>query len=432
MKLDRNVIKKLLFLISFAIVLFMVLNNLSAVSKVFSQFLKIMTPIIIGIAFAFVLNVPLRFIEHKIFRSKNKVIKAIKRPVSILLSFVIIIVILTLVLNLVIPELVKTFQVLVDIVPKFVNNLKDNATGLYNKYPEIQSWVESANEKGKLSDTIMDTVKNSAGGFLGSTIEVISSIFNGVVNMVVGLIFSAYILANKERLKAQCKKMFIAWFPEKFTKKFFHICSISDTIFRKFVVGQITEAVILGTLCTLGMLLFKFPYAGMVGALVGITALIPIVGAFIGAGVGAFMIMMQDPFQALLFIIFIIVLQQIEGNLIYPRVVGSSVGLPAMWVLAAVTVGGGLLGIVGMLAGVPIASVLYTLLKEDINGRYNKKMKDKPPPDDAGDGDNKKIEKSPKSEKSSFRAKRKVKNAGSPTKTSDLTVKSHKSKATDM
>ena len=410
----------------------MALNNLSSVGKVLSKFIKLMTPLIMGIGFAFVLNVPLRFLEVKLFKSKNKVVLKAKRPVSILLALVIITGILTLVLKLVIPELVKTVQVLVDIIPDFINNVKDRATVLYNKYPDIKNWFEGINETGELSDTILKTIKGSAGGFLGSTLGFISSIFSGAVNLVVGLIFAIYILANKERLKNQCRKMFIAWFPEKFTNKFFHICSVSDSIFRKFVVGQITEAVILGSLCTIGMLIFKFPYAGMVGALVGITALIPIVGAFIGAGVGAFMIMMSDPIQAVFFIIFIIVLQQIEGNLIYPKVVGSSVGLPAMWVLAAVTVGGGLLGIFGMLLGVPIASVVYTLAREDVNGKYYRKMNIEPP-NRKDDENNKKDDID--SKKTVATGSKSTKSSQVKTnipKTSDVRVKSHKTKSSDL
>ncbi|MBQ7755957.1 MAG: AI-2E family transporter, partial [Oscillospiraceae bacterium] len=266
---------------------------------------------------------------------------------------------------------VKTFQLLVDIFPDFVEKIKDKVVVLYNKYPEIKGLVDVANDnKEEITGTFVDVAKKAAGGILGSTFTFITSFFGGIVNFVLGLIFAVYILSNKEGLKFTFKKILKAWFPDNQTNKLFHICDVANNIFAKFVVGQFTEAIILGTLCMLGMLIFRFPYAGMVGALVGITALIPVVGGFIGAGVGAFMIMMEDPIKAVLFVIYIIILQQIEGNLIYPKVVGSSVGLPAMWVLAAVTIGGGLAGVVGMLVGVPIASTIYYLLRENVNSHY--------------------------------------------------------------
>lgn len=371
MKLDKNTMKKLVFLIAFAITFYMLLANIKSVGNVIGYIFGVAFPIVLGFFIAFVLNVPLKAIEKHLFKSKNKTILKIKRPVSILLSVIIVIAIVSGVLWLVIPELVKTFQLLVDIFPDFVEKIKDKVVVLYNKYPEIKNLVDVANDnKEEITGTFVDVAKKAAGGILGSTFTFITSFFGGIVNFVLGLIFAVYILSNKEGLKFTFKKILKAWFPDNQTNKLFHICDVANNIFAKFVVGQFTEAIILGTLCMLGMLIFRFPYAGMVGALVGITALIPVVGGFIGAGVGAFMIMMEDPIKAVLFVIYIIILQQIEGNLIYPKVVGSSVGLPAMWVLAAVTIGGGLAGVVGMLVGVPIASTIYYLLRENVNSHY--------------------------------------------------------------
>lgn len=373
MKFDKNTMKKLVFLIAFAILFYMLLNNIRPVLGAVGYVFSVSFPLILGFFIAFVLNVPLRSIERKFFKSKNRFVQAIKRPVSIVLSILIVVGVVTGVLCLVIPEVIKTVQLLIDIFPDFIDKVIAKGERLYNKYPEIKSVVDMISEnRGKISGKLMDVLQASAGGILGSTFSFLSSFFGGVVNAVIGTIFAVYILANKESLKRNVQKVLRAWFEEKQTAKVFHICAVTNDIFGKFVVGQFTEAVILGTLCMLGMLLFRFPYAGMVGALVGITALIPVVGAFIGAGVGAFMIMMDDPVKALLFIVYIIVLQQIEGNLIYPKVVGSSVGLPAMWVLAAVTVGGALGGIVGMLVGVPVVSTVYYLLRENVNGHYKK------------------------------------------------------------
>lgn len=368
MKLDKATMKKLVFLIAFAIAFYMLLANIKAVGGVIGYIVGIAMPLVMGVFIAFILNVPLNCIERRLFKSKNQFVVKIKRPASIVLSLVIVVAIIVGVLWLVIPELVKTVQLLVDIFPDFAEKVKDKVLVVYNDYPEIKSVVDLVNKnKEEITGTLMDVAQNAATGIVGSTFGFITAFFGGVVNVVIGIIFAIYILANKEGLKVTFSKILRAWFPEHQTKKLLHILSVADDIFAKFVVGQFTEAIILGTLCMMGMLLFKFPYAAMVGALVGITALIPIVGAFIGAGVGAFMIMMEDPIKAVLFIVYIIILQQIEGNLIYPKVVGSSVGLPAMWVLAAVTVGGGLAGIFGMLVGVPLASTVYFLMRENVN-----------------------------------------------------------------
>ena len=373
MKLDKSTMKKLVFLIAFAITFYMLLRNIGRFAGFIGYFFGVMLPLVLGGVFAFVLNVPLKAIEKHIFKSDKKIVKRIKRPLSILMSLLIVAAIITAVLLLVIPELVKTLRVLIEIFPEFLERVMDKATVLYEKYPEIQTAVDAIEKnKSEITRTLVGVAKTAAGGILGSTISLISSFFGGVVNVVIGLIFGIYILANKESLKATFKKILKVMLPEKQTESVLNVFAVANNIFAKFVVGQLTEAVILGTLCMLGMIIFRFPYAAMVGALVGITAVIPVVGGFIGAGVGAFMIMMEDPIKALLFVIFIIVLQQIEGNLIYPKVVGSSVGLPAMWVLAAVTVGGGLMGIGGMLIGVPIASTIYTIMREKVNYRYDR------------------------------------------------------------
>ena len=373
MKLDKSTMKKLVFLIAFAITFYMLLRNIGRFAGFIGYFFGVMLPLVLGGVFAFVLNVPLKAIEKHIFKSDKKIVKRIKRPLSILMSLLIVAAIITAVLLLVIPELVKTLRVLIEIFPAFLERVMDKATVLYEKYPEIQTAVDAIEKnKSEITGTLVGVAKTAAGGILGSTISIISSFFGGVVNVVIGLIFGIYILANKESLKATFKKILKVMLPEKQTESVLNVFAVANNIFAKFVVGQLTEAVILGTLCMLGMIIFRFPYAAMVGALVGITAVIPVVGGFIGAGVGAFMIMMEDPIKSLLFVIFIIVLQQIEGNLIYPKVVGSSVGLPAMWVLAAVTVGGGLMGIGGMLIGVPIASTIYTIMREKVNYRYDR------------------------------------------------------------
>ena len=224
-----------------------------------------------------------------------------------------------------------------------------------------------------MMEKVMEVARSGIGGILNSTISVVGSVVGGVVNFFIGLIFGVYILVSKERLSSQAKRILRAYLKEKTVKEIARIIRTADDTFSSFIIGQCTEAVILGTLCAVGMLIFDFPYAVMIGSFIGVTALIPIVGAYLGAGLGAFMILTVDPLKALLFLVFIVILQQLEGNLIYPRVVGSSIGLPGMWVLAAVTVGGGLMGIGGMLLGVPLTATAYKLLRSDVNARNERK-----------------------------------------------------------
>ena len=220
---------------------------------------------------------------------------------------------------------------------------------------------------------VADVVKSGFTSFVNSTLTAVGAVVGSVVNFFIGLIFGIYILSGKEKLHSQVSRIMHAYMKERTVARIRYIYRTANETFSSFIIGQCTEAVILGTLCTIGMLLFRFPYAPMIGAFIGATALIPIVGAYLGAAVGAFMILTVDPLKALLFIIFIVVLQQLEGNLIYPRVVGSSIGLPGIWVLAAVTVGGGLGGIGGMLLGVPVAATAYKLIRNDVAGRNGRR-----------------------------------------------------------
>lgn len=211
-------------------------------------------------------------------------------------------------------------------------------------------------------------VLNGFGGVMSSVVSVVSSVFSGIVTVLVALIFSIYLLLDKEKIISQVKRLISTYIPNGDKKIFYVLHTLNDS-FHRFIVGQCTEAVVLGVLCMIGMAVFRFPYAMMIGVLIGFTALIPVAGAYIGAGVGAFMILTESPIQAVLFLIFIVVLQQVEGNLIYPKVVGNSIGLPGIWVLAAITIGGGLMGVMGMLLAVPIVATIYRLLQADVRKR---------------------------------------------------------------
>lgn len=273
---------------------------------------------------------------------------------------------------MVLPELIACLQMLLDKLPDAIDSLY---TWLDRHFSISQVIRESAyfSEEGIDWRTIVTNLGNvlltGVGGAMGSLISVVSSVFSLVATSLVAVIFSIYLLLGKERILGQIHKLTDAYLPDRFSQRILNVLTVINRSFHSFIVGQCLEAVILGSLCMLGMFIFRFPYATMIGSLVGFTALIPVAGAYIGAAVGAFMIFTVSPIKALLFLVYLLILQQLEGNLIYPRVVGSSIGLPGVWVLAAVTIGGGVLGIVGMLLGVPLAAALYQLLKTDVKNR---------------------------------------------------------------
>ena len=371
MKLDKLTVLKILGIAGAAIFFYWALQNLSLLADAAGWLLNILWPLLLGFCMAFVLNIPMRFFERHLLKNpKNKRAAALRRPLCILLSLLAIIVILTAVFALVVPELLSAFAVLGEAIPEFLTAAQKWALEGADRFPQAEQWLASLqidwNETGK---KLLSYVTEGAGNLLGGTVSVLSGIVGGVFNAIMAFIFALYILLGKEKLKSQTARVCVAFLPRKWADSLFFVANMASRTFAKFVSGQCTEACILGTLCWLGMSLLRLPYAPMIGALVGITALIPIVGAWVGLIVGAFMIGMESLTQALIFVIFLLVLQQVEGNLIYPRVVGSSVGLPPIWVLAAVTVGGSLWGIAGMLFAVPVCSILHALLRLGVHRR---------------------------------------------------------------
>ena len=328
-------------------------------------------PLILGVAVAYVINIIMVRVERIYFpKTKNRFVAASRRGVSIVVSLLLVAGIFSLVARLVLPELGKAFAVIGRNVPIFLEEaaawLEENNAGNTADMLKNVDW-------NSVMDKVADVVKSGFTSFVNSTLTAVGAVVGSVVNFFIGLIFGIYILSGKEKLHSQVSRIMHAYMKERTVARIRYIYRTANETFSSFIIGQCTEAVILGTLCTIGMLLFRFPYAPMIGAFIGATALIPIVGAYLGAAVGAFMILTVDPLKALLFIIFIVVLQQLEGNLIYPRVVGSSIGLPGIWVLAAVTVGGGLGGIGGMLLGVPVAATAYKLIRNDVAGRNGRR-----------------------------------------------------------
>lgn len=343
---------------------------------------NIMKPFIYGGIIAFVLNIPMRGIEQKLLAKwKGKSAEKFKRPVSILLSIMFVCAIITIVIAAVVPQVTQTVVELSNEIPPFVEGVVEQLEEVSADYPQLQSYLEEIDISefnwDSLLNSLVSFAKNGMTNMLTSTVLVAGNIISGIVNIFIAFIFALYILGQKEKLANQAKRILTAYASEKVNHTILKICSLLHQNFTNFISGQCVEAVILGTMFVIAMSIFRMPYAILVGVLIAFTALIPIVGAFIGCAVGAFLILVDTPEKAFWFIILFLILQQIEGNLIYPRVVGSSVGLPAIWVLMAVSVGGSLFGIFGMLFFIPLVSTIYMLLRDSVNERNFQKQRQK-------------------------------------------------------
>lgn len=383
MGFDKTKLKQIRWLIVFTAVMILALMNSAAVLHGIAIGIQILKPFIYGGAIAFVLNILLKSYETKVFkRWTGKSARTLKRPLCILLSIITVLLIITLVIIAVIPQLAKTATELGNKIPLFVEGVILKLEQWSIEYPGLKQQIMQLENIEVKWETIIpnfvDFMKNGVGNMLFSTlystVSVASSIIGGVVNFIIGIIFALYILIQKEKLSDQGKRILSAYLPTKVSTVIREVLSRLYSNFTNFICGQCLEAVILGTLFIITMTIFKMPYATTIGTLITFTALIPIVGAFIGCIVGAFMILINSPTQALLFVILFLVLQQIEGNLIYPKVVGNSVGLPSIWVLVAVSLGGSLFGIAGMLFFIPLVSTVYSLLRDDVNLRNGRKL----------------------------------------------------------
>ena len=382
MDLNRNNMKRLALLIAFALVLCWGLNHPGQAGQLLSSFCSLFLPFVLGGCLAFLLNVLLRPVERGWVRAWGKKYgpkqEKAKRPVCLLTSTLLVVGVLFALFFIVGPALK-------DSVVNFVAMLPDRLTHLQAWWNALVSFLErhavylpeftwnATAIQAKLMAFLQQYGEDFLSSAIHTTIGITSSLFSLVVNLVLAVVFSLYLLAQKETLGRQAQRLLRALCSEKRANRLLEIARLTSQTFSNFVTGQLTEAVILGSLCFVGMLLFRLPYAGVISVLIAFTALIPIFGAFIGVGIGAFLILLVDPIQALWFVLFIILLQQLEGNLIYPRVVGKSVGLPGIWVLAAVTIGGNAFGLIGMLLSVPICSVLYALTRQAVHVRLEKK-----------------------------------------------------------
>lgn len=363
--------KGLFFLLSLLAVLILFLKYSDSVLSLLLLLKNILTPLILGCALAYILNIIVYKIESiPVFQRKGTVFSKIKRPFSVLCSIGIVLAILALIIQIVIPQLLDAVSVLAKGIPDAISQILSWLSASGKDWPQFEKYLNSLNVNWpQLLQKAASHLSSGLTSLFTSTVVILSSISSLIMNLVVAFIFSIYILSGKERLFHQFQTVAKTYLKPVYYSRLSLVLSTAHDTFTRFIIGQCTEAVIIGLLCAGGMFLLRFPYSSMVGTLVGATALIPVVGAYLGAFIGAFMIFTVSPLQAVGFLIFITILQQLEGNLIYPRVVGSSVGLPGIWVLAAVTIGGGLWGILGMLVAVPVTATLYKLLQKDIQKR---------------------------------------------------------------
>ena len=376
MDLSKISIKKIRELIVFTALLVVALWKFDVVLGVLKTIWDIIFPFVLGGAIAFLTNVPMSFLEKKIFenaKKKNKIVRKLKRPISLILTIVLVVGVIALVMFGVIPQLTRTMGNLVTSINDFIPQMQSWIGEFFHNNQEIMNLVDQIEfDPDQAIKWGISLLGNGAGNMMNTTMSAVGSIVSGVATFFIAFSFACYILFQKEKLHIQIRKVFFAFLPRQKADAFLKVCSLTYRTFANFLAGQCLEAVILGSMFVVTLSILRMPYALLIGVLIAFTALIPIFGAFIGCAVGSFLIFMVSPQQAILFVIVFLVLQQIEGNLIYPHVVGESVGLPSIWVLAAVTIGGNLMGIVGMLVFIPLLSVLYTIFREFVYLRLKK------------------------------------------------------------
>ncbi|MGN0663698.1 MAG: AI-2E family transporter [Negativibacillus sp.] len=375
MEFNLKTMKPFFLLVAFGVLLYWGLQNLSFLSSILGAVLGLIAPFLLGGCIAFILNVPMKRIETTLFPKPTKISQKIKRPFSLLLTLILLLALIGVVFGLIIPELGNSFLTLRNNVIRFLVSFEQQHPAFLDQFVSYLPTAEelAAVDWEGLAKKALSFLGSGAGSLINSTVSVASHIFNGLLTFFIGFVFSIYLLLQKEKVGRQVKQLLYAYLPEKAADRILSIAGLSSKTFASFLSGQCTEAVILGLLFFICMTIFRFPYALMISVLIAVTALIPIFGAFIGCFIGCFMILMTSPIKMLWFIVLFLTLQQLEGNLIYPKVVGNSVGLPSIWVFAAVSIGGSAFGVAGMLLFIPLCSVLYTLLRENSQERLKRK-----------------------------------------------------------
>ncbi len=356
-----------------ALITFFIIHYFDAGVAFLGVLLAAVTPVIIGFVVAYILNILMSFYErHYLPRlSGKKAVYKSRRPVCITAAILTLCGIIAFISRLVIPELVSCVKFLISEIPPAIEYLLKSELITHHIPKEVIKTLSEINWQEYLQKLI-SWVTSGLGGTVNTIVSALTSVVSGIITAFISIIFAVYLLLDKEHLTTQCKRLMKNYMRPDHKKKFMYVLSVLNDCFRRFIVGQCVEAVVLGVLCALGMTLLRLPYAAMIGTLVGFTAIIPVAGAYIGAVIGAIMILTVSPLQSVIFLVFLVILQQVEGNLIYPKVVGNTLGLSAIWVLSAITIGGGICGIPGMLFGVPIAAALYRLLRDDVEKREQK------------------------------------------------------------
>lgn len=375
LKIDRKVSRGFVIAVFLLIIGYMLLKETERVKMIWNFFKGIFSPFIVGALLAFILNVPVRFFENKLDKLKNE---KTRRILAICLMLLAVVLVIAAVLLLLVPQVEETVKNLVEQLPHFFVNLTDRVNLFLEQHPNIRDMLGL--EEGYLGvewktivETVLSALESSISTILGSAVNLLGSLASGIINAVFSIIFAFYCLARKETLARQGRKLLYSLLKEQRADELVRIMRMINSTFSNFITGQCIEAVILGLLFVPTMAIFRMPYIPLICVVITVTALVPLVGAFAGCILGAFFILVNDPMQAVAFVIMFLVIQQFEGNVIYPKVVGESIGLPGMWVLLAVAVGGGLMGVMGMFLMVPLASVVYTLLREFTNQRVQQR-----------------------------------------------------------
>ena len=375
MEFNLKTMKPFFLLVAFGVLLYWGLQNLSFLSSILGAVLGLIAPFLLGGCIAFILTVPMKRIETMLFPKPTKISQKIKRPFSLLLTLILLLALIGVVFGLIIPELGNSFLTLRNNVIRFLVSFEQQHPAFLDQFVSYLPTAEelAAVDWEGLAKKALSFLGSGAGSLINSTVSVASHIFNGLLTFFIGFVFSIYLLLQKEKVGRQVKQLLYAYLPEKAADRILSIAGLSSKTFASFLSGQCTEAVILGLLFFICMTIFRFPYALMISVLIAVTALIPIFGAFIGCFIGCFMILMTSPIKMLWFIVLFLTLQQLEGNLIYPKVMGKSLGMPAIWVFAAGATGGSASVESGMMLFIPLCSVLYTLLRENSQERLKRK-----------------------------------------------------------
>lgn len=387
LQIDKKTIRKIFWIAVGSIFFYWLLHETDRVRTLWGTISNIFTPFVIGAALAFILNVPMRSIERRLKFIRND---GVRRASGIVLTLVAVTLVLYGVIRLLVPQISDTIAILIPKLTEFFLGLEKKLYVFLEANPELLNWVYANTDLAKLDwaslvQQAVSILKNSVTLIAGGAFSAVGSVAGGIVDAVIGLVFALYCLAQKEILARQARRLLYAFLPERISDEIIRVMRLTNTTFSNFISGQCLEAIILGGMFAVVMALFRLPYIVLISVLIALTALVPIVGAFVGCFIGAFLILVNDPFQAVIFVAVFLVLQQIEGNLVYPKVVGTSIGLPGMWVLVSVTVGGEIMGVMGMLVMIPIVSVCYTLLREVTYSRVEKrqidpdKLRDHPP-----------------------------------------------------